>query len=110
MRSKLLSILICILIIGTQAEAQVTTEVVSFNIRYGTPGDGENKWKSRQDRVFSIFKKYREGIIATQEALPLQIDEILDEIPQLDVVYPSRTALDKVGESNAVFIIKRFGL
>ncbi len=82
-------------------------EVVSFNIRYGTPGDGENKWKSRRDRVFSIFKKYKEGIIATQEALPLQIDEILEEVPQLDVVYRSRTEKDKAGESNAIFYNKK---
>lgn len=56
-------------------------QVVSFDIRYGTPGDGENKWKSRRDRVMTIFKKYKDGIVATQEALPLQIDEILDEVP-----------------------------
>lgn len=87
--------------------AQETVDVVSFNIRYGTPGDGQNKWKSRRDRVFSIFKKYRDGIIATQEALPLQIDEILDQVPQLGVVYRSRTEKDGDGESNAIFYNKK---
>ncbi|MEC7754604.1 endonuclease/exonuclease/phosphatase family protein [Roseivirga sp. UBA1976] len=82
-------------------------QVVSFNIRYGTPGDGENKWKSRRDRVMSIFKKYKDGIIATQEALPLQVDEILDEVSQLDVVYRSRTIDEKGGESNAIFYNKK---
>ena len=82
-------------------------EVTSFNIRYGTPGDGENKWKSRRDRVMTIFKKYRDGIIATQEALPLQIDQILDEVSQLDVVFRSRTLEEKKGESNAVFYNKK---
>lgn len=82
-------------------------QVTSFNIRYGTPGDGENKWKSRRDRVMTIFKKYKEGIIATQEALPLQIDQILDEVSQLDVVYRSRTLEEKKGESNAIFYNKK---
>lgn len=96
-----------LLLIGVECRAQETVEVVSFNIRYGTPGDGENKWKSRRDRVFNIFKKYKDGIIATQEALPLQIEEILEEVPQLDVVYRSRTAKDKEGESNAIFYNKK---
>jgi len=99
-------ILLSLLTLGPKSQAQVRVEVVSFNIRYGTPGDGENKWKSRRERVFSVFKKYKEGIIATQEALPLQIDEILEEVPQLGVVYRSRTAEDKAGESNAIFYNK----
>ena len=81
--------------------------MVSFNIRYGTPGDGENKWKSRRSRVMTIFNKYKDGIIATQEALPLQIDEILDEVSQFDVVFRSRTVEEKKGESNAIFFNKK---
>ena len=90
MRNVFLLILILSLLSSQNIFAQ-DFQVTSFNIRYGTPGDGENKWKSRRDRVFHIFKKYREGIIATQEALPLQIDEILNEVSQLDVVFRSRT-------------------
>ncbi len=90
-----------------KASAQESVKVVSFNIRYGTPGDGDNKWKNRKNRVFSIFKKYKDGIIATQEALPLQIEQILKETPQLDVVYRSRTKEDKKGESNAIFYNKQ---
>lgn len=107
MRLILSCILLFLLTLAPKTYAQEMVEVVSFNIRYGTPGDGENKWKSRRDRVFSIFKKYKEGIIATQEALPLQIDEILEEVPQLDVVYRSRTEKDKAGESNAIFYNKK---
>ncbi|OEK05840.1 endonuclease/exonuclease/phosphatase family protein [Roseivirga misakiensis] len=107
MRLLFTSILFFLIILGPQSQAQETVEVVSFNIRYGTPGDGVNKWKSRRDRVFSIFKKYRDGIIATQEALPLQIEQILDQVPQLDVVYRSRTEKDGAGESNAIFYNKK---
>ncbi|WP_170827504.1 endonuclease/exonuclease/phosphatase family protein [Roseivirga sp. 4D4] len=107
MRTVFSCFIIGLLWLSPQAHAQETVEVVSFNIRYGTPGDGENKWKSRRDRVFSIFKRYKEGIIATQEALPLQIDQILEEVPQLDVVYRSRTEVDKEGESNAIFYNKK---
>lgn len=107
MRHLLTHMLLGILCLQQVVYAQEDLQVVSFNIRYGTPADGDNKWKSRRDRVFTIFKRYKEGIIATQEALPLQIDEILKEVPQLDVVYRSRTAEDKKGESNAIFYNKR---
>lgn len=107
MRTLIICALLALLCFGEHVYAQKTVDIVSFNIRYGTPGDGENKWKSRRDRVFNIFKKYREGIIATQEALPLQIDEILDAVPQLGVVYRSRTEKNGDGESNAIFYNKK---
>jgi endonuclease/exonuclease/phosphatase family metal-dependent hydrolase len=81
--------------------------VVSFNIRYGTPGDGVNKWKSRKKLIFNVFKKYRGGIIATQEALLRQIDELEDEIPKMGVVYRTRQEDDESGESMAIFYDKK---
>lgn len=80
---------------------------MSMNIRYGTPGDGENKWKSRRDRVFDIFDRYKEGIIATQEGDPLQFDEILKKVKDLDVVFRSRTLEDRDGPAHAVFYNKK---
>ena len=80
--------------------------VVSFNIRYGTPGDGENKWKSRKAKVFNIFKKYKKGIIGVQEALPNQIDEILKEVPELGVIYRTRMADNTQGEATPFFYNK----
>lgn len=82
-------------------------QVVSFNIGYGTPADGENTWKFRRKRVFKIFDQYKNGILATQEALPLQIDEILYEFPDLEVIYRSRTLEHEDGEGNAVFFNKK---
>ena len=107
MRLVILSVLFGILWLEPVAHSQENLQIVSFNIRYGTPADGDNKWKSRRDRVFTIFKNYKEGIIATQDALPLQIDEILKAVPQLDVVYRSRTLEDKKGASNAIFYNKQ---
>ena len=89
---------------GKKTDADLT--VVSFNIRYGTPGDGENKWKSRRAKVFNIFKKYKNGIIGVQEALPSQIDEILEEVPELGVIYRTRMAENTQGEATPFFYNK----
>ncbi len=80
--------------------------VVSFNIRYGTPGDGINVWKKRKSLIFNIFKKYRGGIIATQEALIRQIEELNKEIPRMGAVYRTRHEDDRSGESMAIFYDK----
>ena len=77
--------------------------LVSFNVRYGTPGDGENKWKSRRGKVFAIFQRYKEGIIGVQEALPNQINEILKAVPDLRVIARSRMADETKGEATAIF-------
>lgn len=107
MRNAISVIILLSFIFASRNAFSQEFEVVSFNIRYGTPGDGENKWKSRRNRVMTIFNKYKDGIIATQEALPLQIDEILDEVSQFDVVFRSRTVEEKKGESNAIFYNKK---
>lgn len=107
MRNTILALSLLSSILISKGTLAQEFEVVSFNIRYGTPGDGENKWKSRRSRVMTIFNKYKDGIIATQEALPLQIDEILDEVSQFDVVFRSRTVEEKKGESNAIFFNKK---
>lgn len=99
--------LIALLSSSLDLSAQTEIQVTSFNIRYGTPGDGENKWKSRRDRVMTMFKRHKDGIIATQEALPLQIKQILKSVPQLDVVFRSRTLEDEKGEANAIFYNKK---
>jgi len=89
--------------------AQDEIQVVSLNIRFGTPGDGENKWKSRRSRVFEVFEvfdRYKDGIIATQEGDPLQFDEILKKVKDLDVIYRSRTLEDRDGPAHAIFYNK----
>jgi len=79
---------------------------MTLNLNYGTPADRENTWKKRRKRLYSIFEKYSQGIIATQEALPLQIEEIIKEVPNLGVVYRSRTAVQDEGPANAIFYNK----
>ena len=108
MRTRLIILsLFLVSTLETQIFSQEEIQVVSLNIRYGTPGDGENKWKSRRDRVFTVFDRYKDGIIATQEGDPLQFDEILKKVKDLGVVYRSRTLEDKEGPAHAVFYNKK---
>lgn len=46
--------------------------VVSFNIRYDNPGDGENAWPKRRDRVIALLRSFEADLIGLQEVLPGQ--------------------------------------
>lgn len=99
--------LLCVNAGAFQGSSKTDLTLVSFNVRYGTPGDGENKWKSRRARVFAIFEKYKDGIIGVQEALPNQIAEILEAVPELGVVYRTRNTNEKEGEATPIFYNKK---
>lgn len=58
------------------------TDIMSFNIRYGTAKDGDNHWENRKDLVFDVFRDHQPDIAGLQEALRFQIDEILVTSPR----------------------------
>ena len=51
-------------------------KAMSFNIRYGTAGDGENSWLYRRKMVFKLIADQGADIVGLQEALSFQILEI----------------------------------
>ncbi|KPL25360.1 MAG: hypothetical protein AMJ75_01290 [Phycisphaerae bacterium SM1_79] len=58
---------------------------MSFNIRYGTANDGENRWQNRRQMLSDVLRKHQPDVVGLQEALRFQIDQI-------------RQALGKYGE------------
>ncbi|MDF2962054.1 MAG: Endonuclease/exonuclease/phosphatase [Paenibacillus sp.] len=56
--------------------------VMSFNLRYNTPNDGDNIWPNRIDRVARIIKDHNPLIMGTQEGYHIMLtglNERLDE-------------------------------
>ncbi len=50
--------------------------VMTFNIRYDNPGDGENAWPNRQDIAASMVRFHGADICGVQEALKHQVDDL----------------------------------
>ena len=40
--------------------------VMSFNIRYGSAGDGPNQWKNRKEMVFDVLRDHKPDIVGLQ--------------------------------------------
>jgi endonuclease/exonuclease/phosphatase family metal-dependent hydrolase len=56
-------------------------QVMSFNIRYGTANDGENRWQKRRRLVFDVLRKHQPDIVGLQEVLHFQLEEICQATP-----------------------------
>jgi len=83
--------------------------VMSFNIRYGTANDGENRWANRRALLFDVIRDADVDLIGLQEALDFQIDEIIEAVPGYAALGVGRDDGRRAGEYAAIlFRASRF--
>lgn len=80
--------------------------VMSFNIRYGTADDGDNRWTVRRVFLFDVIREQNADIIGLQEALHSQIREIAEAVPGFAVVGVGRDDGKTTGEYSAILVRK----
>lgn len=76
--------------------------VMSFNIRYGTANDGENRWPLRRDFLMDVVRRDNADIIGLQEALHDQIVEMTTTLPDYAVIGVGRDDGATRGEYAAI--------
>lgn len=77
--------------------------IISYNIRYDNPNDGDNSWKNRRERVVSILGLYDADIFCLQEALINQVEYLDEAFPAFDYYGVGRDDGKKQGEFSPVF-------
>lgn len=82
-------------------------KVLTFNMRYGTADDGENRWEKRKDLFIETLKEEKADIIGLQEALKFQLDEIKAALPQYEVLGVGREDGKTEGEYSAILYHKK---
>ena len=95
---------------GPSAEAPVPgaasaapLKVMTFNIRYGTAGDGVNAWPERRHAVIEAIRRQDPDLLGVQEALAFQVDYLVSDLPQLGWFGVGRRDGKRKGEFSAVF-------
>lgn len=83
--------------------AQIPVELISYNIRMNTPGDGEHAWPNRRADVVKLLKFHRADIFCVQEALPGQMDDLAEAFPDFSYEGVGRDDGKREGEFSAVF-------
>lgn len=98
----LLAVLLSLLGVANHAAAPEPLKVMTFNIRYGTANDGENRWEARRAQMFALIKSQDPDVIGLQEALHFQVDEILAAVPGYRMVGVGRSDGGHGGEYAAI--------
>jgi endonuclease/exonuclease/phosphatase family metal-dependent hydrolase len=81
-------------------------KIMSFNIRYGTADDGEDSWEYRKENTFATVKTFNPDVFGLQEALQIQIDEFLAQMPNFACVGVGRDDGKQAGEHSCIFYSK----
>ena len=92
--------LLLLLLLSTPG-ADTTLQVMSFNIRYDNPEDGENNWTHRKEEVAAIVRMA--DIAGIQEALHTQMQVLTGLLPDYEFVGVGRDDGEQAGEYSAIF-------
>ena len=76
--------------------------VISYNIRYDNPDDGQNKWDLRKHKVLSYLKETAPDIIGMQEVLKHQLFFLNDAMEEYSFVGVGREDGKSKGEYSPI--------
>lgn len=72
--------------------------IMSFNIRYDNPADGEDAWPNRREEVCDLLYRQAPGIIGMQEVLAHQLEELDSALLYYDYIGVGREDGKQKGE------------
>ncbi len=98
-------ILTIFLLLVTTLSSSQNLKLMSYNIRYDNPNDGENAWPTRKEFLFAQLAFYEPDVLGIQEALPHQVLEMAAALPKYNYVGTARDGEEK-GESSNIFYKK----
>lgn len=107
MRSnKLILLVICFVLLVFSSEVfgqNSSFDIMSFNIRYDNPADGEHSWDSRKGNMDALVNYFSPDILCMQEALKHQLEFVKGVCSQYDVVGVGRDDGKDEGEFAPIF-------
>jgi endonuclease/exonuclease/phosphatase family metal-dependent hydrolase len=83
-------------------EPQHAVRVMSFNLRYGTANDGENRWERRRDFVVETIAAFDPDLLGTQETLKFQKEYLAEKLEGYTAFGVGRERGDDSGEMTAI--------
>jgi endonuclease/exonuclease/phosphatase family metal-dependent hydrolase len=83
--------------------AENSSRIMSFNIRYDNPNDGNHSWAKRRDKVVDVIRFHKVEIIGIQEALYHQVRELEYYFPDFAWYGVGRDDGKEKGEFSCIF-------
>lgn len=81
-------------------------KVMSYNLRFNNPRDGDNAWPHRKEWVAEILQRERLDLLGVQEALAGQVDFLQQQLDEFEVYSVGRDDGKRKGEATAIFYRK----
>lgn len=104
MRTTIAFLAVLPLLVSTLvADEPPEVTVVSFNIRYGSARDGENRWDQRRDALVERIRDLDPDLLGTQETLEFQRDFLAEKLTGYEVGGVGRDDGKRAGEMMAVY-------
>lgn len=100
---KILPYCFFLFIVSVQTNFSQSINVMTFNIRLETPGDGEHQWVYRKDKVADILEFYDVDICGMQEVLYSQLMDLKALLPDWSYVGNGRDDGKTGGEFSPIF-------
>lgn len=88
---------------AAQSKRDTPFTIIQYNIRMNTADDGENAWPLRKEKVAGLLRFHEADIFNVQEALPEQMDDLTELLPDFDHVGVGRDDGVRKGEHMGVF-------
>lgn len=95
--------LLCNVVASALSQTSAPLTVVTYNIRYANPGDGENVWENRRDAMVRYLAGRNADIIGLQEVEPQQRAFLAQGLSEFDWYGVGRNAEHDQGEGTPIF-------
>ncbi len=80
--------------------------IMSYNIRYNNPGDGERAWDRRKEEVAALIQFYQPDVIGLQEVVHEQLTFLESQLADYGRIGVGRDDGQQAGEYSPVFYRK----
>ncbi len=104
MIKKLLVVGVCLLMMQTTWAQDLRT--LTYNLRYDTEADGDNRWDNRKEFLIAQLRFYQPDVFGTQEGLLHQLQAIREGLEDYDFIGKGRDHGGEEGEFSAIFYNK----
>ena len=98
--------IITLFAISCYDEEPAEIKVISYNIRLNTKSDGDNCWDNRKHASINMINEEKPTIFGVQEALPEQVQYLVENLPEYGYIGVGRDDGKKKGEHMAIFYLK----
>lgn len=99
----ILTITCCKTIEIADFEGDFDISIMSFNLRYDEPEDGDNQWSNRRQACLSMLNEVKPTIFGIQEGLHHQVTFLASNLPAYEYVGVGRDDGYLLGEFSAIF-------